>query len=365
MIGAMRLLALLVGITAGCGDNHAMPDAPTVVDDTVRDVPPGVDATTLTPTTLAGTGLCLDTGCTQISADARPYVPAYALWSDGATKRRWISLPPGTQIDTSDMNYWKFPVGTKLWKEFTRAGVRCETRYIVKLADEATPPPAVSWYYVSYQWNLAQTDTVAVTSGATDVNGTNHDIPSRGQCRTCHDHTRGPGHDRGRILGFSAMSLDEPAQGDNVTLATLVAESKLTDPPPPPATTGDPFFPTTFTAHEQAAFGYMHANCAHCHNPSSAFHDAFPLELRFDTTKLGPATGAPEYTTTVNVVESQTYAGLPVGAVIVKPNDTAQSVLYQRMIDTNFIVGHMPALGSELTDTTGGVAVMAAWIGDL
>ncbi len=362
MMWLMRLPTfLLLGASlVACGDdNHAKIDASAGADMALVDS--GIDGNPLTPDTLAGTGLCMDAGCMTISADARPYVPAYQLWSDGATKKRWIYLPPGTQIDTSDMNYWKFPVGTKLWKEFTRDGVRVETRYIVKLADELTPPPAITWYYVSYAWNATQDATTAVPGGVMDANGTTHDIPSRNNCRTCHDNMRGPSHDRGRILGFGAMSLDTAAVGANITLATLVTEGKLTNPP---TGAGVPYFPTTFTAHEQAAFGYMHANCGHCHNPSSGFHDSFPLELRFDTTKLSAAT-APEAVTTVGVVESQTYSGLPAGSLIVKPHDTANSVMYGRMTDTNFLVNHMPALGTEVTDVNGGVAAVATWIGDL
>ncbi|MBA3538393.1 MAG: hypothetical protein H0T79_02085 [Deltaproteobacteria bacterium] len=46
--------------------------------------------------------------CTQFAADAKEYVPQYELWADGATKHRWITLPPGAKIDTSDMSSWKF-----------------------------------------------------------------------------------------------------------------------------------------------------------------------------------------------------------------------------------------------------------------
>ena len=42
------------------------------------------------------------------------------LWADYATKQRWILLPPGTKIDATDPNEWVFPVGTKVWKEFSR-----------------------------------------------------------------------------------------------------------------------------------------------------------------------------------------------------------------------------------------------------
>src|ERR1700760_4669398 len=62
---------------------------------------PSPDAANATaPTSLADTGLCLDAACTQINGDAIPYTPRLPLWIHTATKRRWIALPPGTQIDT-------------------------------------------------------------------------------------------------------------------------------------------------------------------------------------------------------------------------------------------------------------------------
>ena len=57
-----------------------------------------------------------------------PFSPQYPLWSDGAAKARWIYLPPGTAIDTSDPDDWTFPVGTRFWKEFTFNGRKVETR---------------------------------------------------------------------------------------------------------------------------------------------------------------------------------------------------------------------------------------------
>src|SRR5437660_12456660 len=122
------LLALVGSTVLGCGDNRILPDA---AGHPFFDAP-AVDATTidgnpLEPDTLFGTGLCLDKACTMISPDVHEYAPQYVLWADTATKRRWIFIPPGTQIDTSDMNHWNFPAGTKIWKEFTRDGVRVET----------------------------------------------------------------------------------------------------------------------------------------------------------------------------------------------------------------------------------------------
>ena len=54
------------------------------------------------------------------------------LWSDGAAKQRWIAIPPGTKIDTSNIDEWVFPNGTKAWKEFRLDGKRIETRLYEK-----------------------------------------------------------------------------------------------------------------------------------------------------------------------------------------------------------------------------------------
>ena len=62
------------------------------------------------------------------------FSPQYPLWSDGAAKRRWISLPPGTAIDASRPDAWEFPRGTRLWKEFS-LDRPVETRFIERLPD--------------------------------------------------------------------------------------------------------------------------------------------------------------------------------------------------------------------------------------
>jgi hypothetical protein len=71
------------------------------------------------PATLAGTGLYASDNAdsTQFAPYVRTYRPNYEFWADGATKQRFVYLPACTQIDTSDMDYWKFPVGTRLWKD--------------------------------------------------------------------------------------------------------------------------------------------------------------------------------------------------------------------------------------------------------
>jgi len=114
------------------------------------------------------------------------------------------------------------PGGTKLWKEFTRGTTRVETRFITKLlADDAAPG---AWFYASFEWNSTQTDTTLASPGAgvPDANGTQHDIPSRANCRRCHEGVPG------RVLGFQAISLDYAARR-----ATSISPTRSHEPAVP------------------------------------------------------------------------------------------------------------------------------------
>src|SRR5690349_2931129 len=82
----------------------------------------GTDAmmpTSLIPMHLSETGLYEDGSSTALAEGVMPYEPRYVLWSDGADKQRWLYLPEGTTIDTSNIDGFVFPVGTKAWKEFS------------------------------------------------------------------------------------------------------------------------------------------------------------------------------------------------------------------------------------------------------
>ena len=47
----------------------------------------------LLPERLSETGLYTDIASDRVADGVLAYQPAFALWSDGADKRRWISLP--------------------------------------------------------------------------------------------------------------------------------------------------------------------------------------------------------------------------------------------------------------------------------
>jgi len=342
------------GVDAPVEDIDVMPDAPAEDIDAMPDAPPDapVDAMpdapldTMPPPPqqhLVDTGLCVDAACTAVNPGIIEFAPRWPLWTDGAAKRRWIQLPAGATIDDSDRDYWRFPVGTKLWKEFVRDGVRVETRYMVK-----TGPNDEDWELVPFAWNAAQTDAVAVTAGVIDANNTLHDIPTQADCGGCHDNVKS------RVLGFGALQLDYDAASGLMDLDGAIAAGWIANVPG----TATPHLPLPGNATDQAALGYLHANCGHCHNSDSPLINRPMLRLEVDYLSSVQATRA--YESAVNV-----FAAVPIGGATlnVKPGDPDHSVIIARLI-TMDPAKRMPALGVELVDPAG-ESILRAWITSL
>jgi hypothetical protein len=336
------LLVSLAVITACGGDDGAIEDAAPI------DTPPAIDATPdaapfVAPTLLSETGLYTDVSRQTITPGVIEFAPRWQLWSDDAAKRRWIWLPPGTQIDTSDMNYWVFPEGTKLWKEFARGGTRIETRLMQKIGPGNTWS---DWFFVSFQWNPGFADATAVPDGVIDEAGPN-DIPARSDCRKCHSDTRIPSV----VIGFSALQLD--FDSPSYDLQQLVTDDRLTAPPTGAGLPGQPFFP--LPAGEdlaREAFGYMHANCGGCHNARSEVLDTTPMVLRQDVAVPASWVTTAPYMTTVNVVGATSSPGV---THVVTPGSPVESAIFHR---TTITTGQkMPPVGRETVDPTGTGAI--------
>jgi hypothetical protein len=350
----MRWMSLVVVLVGACGDPKVQPDARDIDSAVPIDTPVDHCVSTADPNnppTLLDTGLCADVGCTQVCPGIKPYKPQFELWSDGAAKKRWIYLPPGTQIDTTDMDFWKFPVGTKLWKEFTRDGVRVETRLVMRIGAGDT---SADWFYVAYVWNQTQDATTAEPFGVPDANGTTHDVPSRSQCKQCHDNTM-----PSRVLGFSAIQLDwDNTATDEVDLNALVDGNLLTNAPTASGTPGV-YFPIPGNATERPALGYMHANCGHCHNPTSKVYIDIGvlMQLRLTVGTLGSVAATTPYTTAVG--KDGTTSGINGVFKLVTAGMPDQSQVTLRFESTTNT--KMPAVGVEVIDTAGDT-ILRNWI---
>lgn len=295
------------------------------------------------PPQLSGTGLFADVASGALAAGVRAYEPLYKLWSDGADKRRWLLLPAGTTIDTSDMDYWVYPVGTKAFKEFSVGSTRVETRMLHKVASN-------HWVFISYKWRPDLSDADAVPEGEVDALGTTHDIPDQGTCFACHANMAD------RLLGVSAIQLNNPASP--LTLAELESSGRLSAPAATlPTLPGD--------GVAQAAIGYLHANCGTCHNQRSMVYQQL---LNRSPNSGGPVLWQPTgqlasvattlaYTTTVN----QPNGVLP-ELRIIQPGQPEQSELYLRMNQRGPGSLQMPPTGTEVVDSAGGVSAVGAFI---
>lgn len=282
------------------------------------------------PFYLSETGLYRDIASKELHAAAVEYSPAFALWSDGSEKRRWLILPQSKTIDTRDEGLWKFPVGTLVFKEFRAGGKRIETRLLARTGEDDD-----AMWMGSFVWNGDESDARFEANGATDVRGTQHDVPAVRSCGTCH---RG---DPTRFLGLSAVQ------------APRLPRALLSTPP-------DVHFVPPGNAIEAAALGYMHGNCAHCHNPNGSARPDTDLDLRLGLSDRDPRDTL-AYRTTIDVPLQ--YFDAPEGARRVVPGDPESSAVLLRMRERGDKT-QMPPLGSEAADPQG-IAIIEAWIPQL
>jgi predicted small lipoprotein YifL len=295
---------------------------------------------------LGCTGLYSDWKARTISPDAKPFDPGLHLWSDGAAKERFIYLPPGSQIDTTDQNEWVFPVGTKVWKTFSLLGKKVETRYLFKV-------DAITWFRTTYAWDDNEIEAIELTGGRTNVRGLGYEIPVTDNCATCH---------MGRkdfLLGFDLVSLGSP-EAKGLNLAQLKAANLLTNPP-----SVDPVIPGDATA--TAAFGYLHANCGTaCHSPSpSAFAGTTGLFMRLEVEPTGALPNSPTltntYKTAVNKPSEFAVPNEPPGSFLrIRGGSPEKSVIPWRDGRRDRFT-QMPPLATHIRDEEG-LAKIVNWI---
>jgi hypothetical protein len=314
------------------------------------------------PSELRCTGLYSDWNTRTIASSVTEYDPGLHLWSDGAVKTRWVYLPPGTAIDTSDMDEWTFPAGTKFWKQFIVDGVLIETRMLHKVpADPDGGGYAGAWNLTTYQWSADGGATSELTTGALNVNDAGYEIPTVAKCGQCHF---------GRlddVLGFEAVSLSSPDAG-GLPMSTLIARSLVTDPPDTPLTVpGD--------STQAAALGYLHANCGvPCHNTGGGIANTTGFHMRLLAAELAGDAG---------VVGTDTYqtgwgvptTGFHADGVVDRLTacDAPQSCVYIRMghrdpfSDAGYDLAsppiQMPPIDTHMVDPTG-MGLVAAWINE-
>jgi hypothetical protein len=309
------------------------------------------------PFRLEDTGLYASDRPGDVDALNRSFAPQYPLWSDGLQKKRWVYLPPGSTIGSTDVASWQFPPDTRFWKEFSLDGRKVETRLLWKVS-------ADNWMFASYVWNDRGTEAVLAPAGGIPgvvevAPGRRYSIPSRADCTACHG-ARNPGP-----LGFNALQLStdrdpnaihgEPLRPGMLTLRDLAEEQRLS-PAGGDAIANPPRIRTANPA-TRAVLGYLAANCGACHNGSGEISALRPTIRYSDLLQNGDdvARGL------VGQLTRWQVPGQPDGtSVLVHPGAPEESALLVRMRSRS-PSSQMPPLGTVLRDQRA-VDAIARWI---
>lgn len=325
------------------------------------------------PAKLSDTGLYEDPSSKIVSPENRLYVPQYPLWTDGAKKKRWFFLP-STQIQTGKNasetdpftgapDHWTFPVGTKFWKEFSfeinGKLRRTETRLMQKSNEE-------EWEFATYLWNEAETDALlapedGVTNHVQIAKDTFHDIPSQTDCLRCHRRGGDP------VLGFDALQLSddrdpfalhaEMLPAEAVTLRTLIHEGRLSYVSM--EMQKNPRIHSS-TATGRAVMGYLHSNCASCHNPfGSSMH--MNLNFRHLLNATSEETENSFRTSVGKITQIFSIPNEPKTYRIKKGDPNLSAVIY--MMEQQH-ASHMPPLGAKILDKMA-IRELRKWVSEM
>jgi hypothetical protein len=316
--------------------------------------------TPVAPRLLSQTGLYADAATLTIDSSNRPFSPQYPLWSDGATKRRWIRLPAGSKINVAELGQWDLPVGTRFWKEFSFNGNKVETRFLWRTSKNG-------WTFASYAWNAAQTDAALASEGgvaniAQIAGGARHSIPSVSECRSCHDSNRT------EALGFNALQLStdrdpnalhgEPLTGEMLTLKTLVDEDLMT--PRRPELVANPPRIAADSAVTRTALGYLSTNCGSCHNAKGSIA-SLGLHLDYAVSENpGALVCASALATSVNKRGHWVVPEAPDTSRIINPGHAESSAMIRR-VRSRRPISQMPPIGTVIVDQQA-LDLLTSWV---
>ena len=325
------------------------------------------------PRRLSDTGLFADTARHIPAKGVIPYSVNSELWSDGATKERFIAVPGEGRIEFETVTYpqpapgsvpgWRFPDGTVLVKTFsleTEPGrkTRLETRLLVASRVGGTEEYGDQvWHGYTYIWNEAQTDAeLAPIKGADKeyalkrpggMTTQKWHFPSRAECTMCHTVTAK------YALGVNTAQMNRDHDYGGVIanqLATLehigMFDRKLPAPPEKLAKIAD--YKDKDAGLDSRARAYLHANCSHCHRKWGGGNAEFQLLSTLPLAETG----------LLGVKPQQGNFDLKDPHLLV-PGDPGRSMIYHRM--TRLGLGRMPHIASGMVDEPA-VRLVHDWI---
>ncbi|MEO8177655.1 MAG: hypothetical protein ABI895_02375 [Deltaproteobacteria bacterium] len=315
------------------------------------------------PRLLSQTGAFRNTAELEPAPGLVPYDLQAPLWSDGAYKQRWMSLPALGVIQVFDDAPWQVPEGTVFVKHFEMSldesqpevRRRLETRLLVAARGG-------TFYGVTYKWNADESDAEIVLDAELEplsirgADGVDREqpyfYPGPRDCNSCH------GANSGYVLGLRTRQLnrDHEYRSDFPAINQLVAWSgwgfldhdfdntdtmfapRLADP----TDESEPL--------EQRVRAYWDGNCAMCHAGKDGSVMGWDARILTPTEQQGldrpPRSGNPS---------------LP--SMLIDPGNPDTSYIYVRG-DTAEAPLRMPPIGRNRIDAAY-VDVLEQWIESL
>lgn len=299
-------------------------------------------------------------GAKQVPAEGVvPYDLNTPLFSDHASKYRFVYVPPGQSAAYNADEALEFPVGSALIKTFAfpadlskpAENVRLiETRVLLKRE--------AGWFAVAYVWNDEQTDATMKIAGAkmqveTVLDGSPlsiaYAVPNRNQCKGCHavNGEIVPLGPKARNLNKEFAYRDGPAN----QLAYWSQAGILSGAPKASEAPAVPDWTNEAAPLDLRARGWLDVNCAHCHRregPASnsglflTWNEQNPVALGIRKRPVAAGRGSGDRTYDID------------------PGNPDNSILIYRVesIEPGVM---MPELGRSLPDGRA-IALLRAWV---
>jgi uncharacterized repeat protein (TIGR03806 family) len=289
-----------------------------------------------------------------------PYKPASELFTDYASKSRFVWMPKGTKATfISEHAVLELPVGAVLIKNFFYNRVQptntkriIETRIMIRKQS--------GWIFAEYVWNDEQTDAVLNLAGSSlpitwidDQNVTRtitYKIPKESECLACHNiaQTVVP-------IGIKPQNLNFNLTYRNSTTLQLTkwVESGYLEPNFPAVTQSTINYQDQSKPIDLRMRSFVDMNCAHCHR-DGGYATVFALRFEFYKTTL---------LSNMGVCVSPNHFMPGFSGELVTPGDINRSILYAR-VSTNDPNYRMPFLGRSIVHQEA-VDLVTQWINSL
>jgi uncharacterized repeat protein (TIGR03806 family) len=293
-----------------------------------------------------------------------PYAPASSLFTDYASKKRFIWMPANVRATyIADNKPLNFPVGTVLIKSFYYTTIQpgnttkiIETRLMILKSD--------GWKFYEYLWNEEQTEANLV-SGADFTNGssqtitfrkpnneiitTDYRIPSDAECFACHKV-----NEQATPIGVKPQNLNTDylyPRGNKNQLLNLLQQGYLESYPSNIVSTVD--YHDTTKSLDLRLRSYVDINCAHCHQDRGRC-DYRALRFAFSETTNPTNLG-------ICVIGAEEIS--PTLQKLITPGNFDKSIVHYRLnsIDES---ERMPLLGRTIVHDEG-VELLEQWISSL